>query len=324
MSNRCSFHKLNCPVNFPRLLASISHELVPPVGNKVIHDGHIKVMVVGGPNHRTDYHVEMGEELFHQITGHMDLFVVVDGLHKCIRIEEGQYFLLPAGIPHSPQRYPDSIGIVFERERLPGELDAMRWYTTQQPAGEQTAPVGPVWYEDYFHCTNLGTQVKQAIDHFIAYQQANPSQAMEELQACRYPEDSPQFALHKKGVSTAVGQAQSQGALLKQSIPSGGGHILLQGADFTLWSCQVSAEREREIFASLSRQALCDGSTRDWTQCFCWQVVGEGFLRCGRELVTVLKEEDVVVLNREQFDASEGEISFDLVGVVPYILCVLL
>ena len=110
MSNRCSFHKLNCPVNFPRLLASISHELVPPVGNKVIHDGHIKVMVVGGPNHRTDYHVEMGEELFHQITGHMDLFVVVDGLHKCIRIEEGQYFLLPAGIPHSPQRYLSASG----------------------------------------------------------------------------------------------------------------------------------------------------------------------------------------------------------------------
>jgi len=37
----------------------------PPVCNKLMYkDGQMKVMFVGGPNQRADYHIEEGEEIF--------------------------------------------------------------------------------------------------------------------------------------------------------------------------------------------------------------------------------------------------------------------
>lgn len=56
-------------INLERHINEIKHTLKPPVSNKVIIDGDIKVMIVGGPNDRTDYHIEMGDELFYQIKG---------------------------------------------------------------------------------------------------------------------------------------------------------------------------------------------------------------------------------------------------------------
>jgi 3-hydroxyanthranilate 3,4-dioxygenase len=47
----------------------IKNELVPPVSNKVIINDKIQVMIVGGPNDRKDFHIEMGEEIFYQIKG---------------------------------------------------------------------------------------------------------------------------------------------------------------------------------------------------------------------------------------------------------------
>ena len=47
----------------------IKNELVPPVSNKVIINDKIQVMIVGGPNDRRDFHIEMGEEIFYQIKG---------------------------------------------------------------------------------------------------------------------------------------------------------------------------------------------------------------------------------------------------------------
>lgn len=37
-----------------------------------------------------------------------------------------QIFLLPAGVPHSPQRFADTVGLVIERRRLETELDGLR------------------------------------------------------------------------------------------------------------------------------------------------------------------------------------------------------
>ena len=46
--------------------------LRPPVCNQVVfEDSEFIVMVVGGPNSRTDYHWDPGEELFYQIEGDM-------------------------------------------------------------------------------------------------------------------------------------------------------------------------------------------------------------------------------------------------------------
>jgi 3-hydroxyanthranilate 3,4-dioxygenase len=49
-------------VNLDRWLAENRERLVPPVGTKVIYGaGQNLVTVVGGPNARKDYHVELGE-----------------------------------------------------------------------------------------------------------------------------------------------------------------------------------------------------------------------------------------------------------------------
>ncbi|ELR15991.1 3hydroxyanthranilate 3,4-dioxygenase [Acanthamoeba castellanii str. Neff] len=58
----------------------------------------------------------------------MVLKVVEHGVHKDIPIAEGEFFLLPPRVPHSPQRFENTIGLVVERERDPeSELDCMRW-----------------------------------------------------------------------------------------------------------------------------------------------------------------------------------------------------
>lgn len=50
------------PVDFAAWVERVKPELQPPVGNKLLYgDGQHKVMVVGGPNVRKDYHIEEGE-----------------------------------------------------------------------------------------------------------------------------------------------------------------------------------------------------------------------------------------------------------------------
>ena len=59
----------------------------------------------------------------------MELPIVERGVRRVVRIREGDVFLLPSRVPHSPQR-PESgsLGLVVERRRLAGELDGLRYY----------------------------------------------------------------------------------------------------------------------------------------------------------------------------------------------------
>ena len=45
-----------------------------------------------------------------------------------IPINEGDMFLLPAKIPHSPIRSENSIGLVIERKREDHHKDGLLWY----------------------------------------------------------------------------------------------------------------------------------------------------------------------------------------------------
>ena len=58
----------------------------------------------------------------------MVLKTVQTGRIVDIPIRQGEVFLLPAELPHSPQRPAGTVGIVVERRRGPQELDGFSWY----------------------------------------------------------------------------------------------------------------------------------------------------------------------------------------------------
>ena len=115
--------------NLQRWVDEHREQLRPPVCNQqVFEDNDFIVMIVGGPNSRKDYHVDEGLELFYMLEGEMLLKVIVNGRQKDVRIGEGEMLLLPPRVPHSPQRFADTVGLVVERARLPHELDGFMWF----------------------------------------------------------------------------------------------------------------------------------------------------------------------------------------------------
>lgn len=122
---------LRKPFNLNQWIDDNRHLLKPPIGNQQIYldnEDYI-VMVVGGPNGRKDYHYEDGEELFYQLEGDITLKIInEDGKPEDISIKEGEMFLLPPRIPHSPQRPANTIGLVIERYRRNKEEDKLMWF----------------------------------------------------------------------------------------------------------------------------------------------------------------------------------------------------
>ena len=90
------------PVNFAQWIEDNRHLLKPPVGNKTMADGDdFIVMIVGGPNARTDFHVDPYEEWFYQLKGNMHVNVISGGEQQRVDIREGETWLLPGSTPHS-------------------------------------------------------------------------------------------------------------------------------------------------------------------------------------------------------------------------------
>ena len=118
--------------NFQKWIDTNRDKLKPPVGNaQVWDDGDIIVTVVGGPNQRVDYHDDPTEEFFYQLKG--DIFIrVMEEPGKPpleIPIKEGEIFLLPKHVRHSPQRHAaGTIGLVIEIPRPEGAKDGFEWY----------------------------------------------------------------------------------------------------------------------------------------------------------------------------------------------------
>ncbi len=136
---------------------------LPPVCNCLLHRDQLSVMFVGGPNTREDFHIEDGAEFFYQLKGEMRLPTIQKGgRRKEVVIPAGSVFLLPPRVPHSPQR-PDkaSLGLVVERRREGGEMDALRFYGNAATCEERL-------FERYFACTDLGKDLKPIIDQFKA------------------------------------------------------------------------------------------------------------------------------------------------------------
>jgi len=121
------------PLNFDHWVRSNTHLLKPPVGNQQIwKNSDLICTVVGGPNQRTDFHVDPYEEYFHQFKGNASLLIADRGKIERVHLREGDIFLLPAFVRHSPQR-PEagSLCTVIERSRPIGVMDAFEWYCAQ-------------------------------------------------------------------------------------------------------------------------------------------------------------------------------------------------
>lgn len=134
--------------------------LKPPVGNTMVwRDSGIMVMIVGGPNQRKDFHINPTEEFFYQLEGDIILRVRENGKLRDIPLKQGDVFLLPANVPHSPQRPAGTVGMVIERERPAGKHDHIRWYCEN---------CGEVLYDPSFQMEDLGKQIKLVIEDFKA------------------------------------------------------------------------------------------------------------------------------------------------------------
>jgi 3-hydroxyanthranilate 3,4-dioxygenase len=117
------------PFNLAQWIEDHKEQLKPPVCNQQVYEaGDFIIMIIGGPNTRKDYHDDPGEEFFYQLKGDMVLRIRENGRPKDITIKEGEVFLLPSHIHHSPQRFEGSVGLVIERRRAAGELDGFLWY----------------------------------------------------------------------------------------------------------------------------------------------------------------------------------------------------
>ncbi len=157
------------PFNIKKWIDDNRHLLKPPVGNQQVYKGNddFIVMVVGGPNNRKDYHWEEGEELFYQLEGNIVVKIIEDGKPIDIHINEGDIFLLPPRVPHSPQRPANSVGLVIERYRKAGEQDGFLWYCEN---------CNHKLYEEYFALTDIVTQLPKVMQTFYN---------SEELRTCK-------------------------------------------------------------------------------------------------------------------------------------------
>jgi 3-hydroxyanthranilate 3,4-dioxygenase len=144
--------------NLKKWVEEHRHQLKPPVGNQYLYRGKdFFVMVVGGPNARNDFHVTDSEEFFYQFKGDIVVQTREGGKVVHHKVCEGDTFFIPGRVPHSPQRPPDTIGIVVERVRPPDELEHLVFYC--QPCGELVCDIE-------FACKDIVEHFKDTMEAF--------------------------------------------------------------------------------------------------------------------------------------------------------------
>lgn len=140
---------ISAPFNLQKWIEENRDILKPPVGNRNLYReaGDFIVMIVGGPNARKDYHYNESEELFYQLEGNIQVKIQEDGESKTVDIKEGEMFLLPASVPHSPIRGENTVGLVIEKVRKGTDLkDGLLWFCDN---------CNNKLHETYFPLTNI-------------------------------------------------------------------------------------------------------------------------------------------------------------------------
>lgn len=155
------------PFNLQKWIDEHRAELKPPVGNRNLYKdaGDYIVMIVAGPNARKDYHYNETEELFYQLEGDINVRIQEDGKAVDVPIKEGEMFLLPARVPHSPMRSEGSVGLVVEVKRE-DVTDGLLWFCEN---------CNNKLYETYFTLENIEKDFLPRFKHFYG---------SEELRTC--------------------------------------------------------------------------------------------------------------------------------------------
>src|SRR5207247_1270420 len=105
--------RVQSPINVEKWIEENAEKFKPPVSNRYLYDGRdFFVMVIKGPNARNDFHLADSEEYFYQLKGDIKVRIregdrIVDHI-----VHEGETFFIPPNVPHSPQRPPDTRGLV--------------------------------------------------------------------------------------------------------------------------------------------------------------------------------------------------------------------
>ncbi len=149
------------PFNLNKWIEDNRHLLKPPVGNQIVYKeaGDFIVMIVGGPNSRKDFHYNEGEELFYQLEGDVVVKIQKEGKIVDIEIKQGDMFLLPGRTPHSPQRGPNTVGLVLEIKRKTEEKDGFMWFC--ENCHEKL-------YEEFMHVSDIVAQLPPVMNAFYA------------------------------------------------------------------------------------------------------------------------------------------------------------
>lgn len=149
------------PFNLMQWIDEHQDLLKPPVGNFQLYKeaGDFIVMVVGGPNSRKDFHFNETEELFYQLKGDIIVRIIEDGKIVPIEIKEGSMFLLPARVPHSPQRGEGTVGLVIEKVRSEEMEDAFSWYCEN---------CSHLLYEEFLPVKDIVKQLPPVMEAFYA------------------------------------------------------------------------------------------------------------------------------------------------------------
>jgi len=141
--------------------------------NKLLVQGKdFLVMILRGPNERLDFHIEPGDEFFYQVEGDMELHLKPDcERRQVIKIGEGEIFICPGGMPHSPRRNENTWGLVIERQRRAEEKEEFAWFCEKcdELVLSRTVRQG-----------NIPAQVK------AIYQQFNDQESLRTCRACGY------------------------------------------------------------------------------------------------------------------------------------------
>jgi len=116
-------------------------------------------MIIKGPNARNDFHQVDSEEFFIQLKGDVAVKTIEGGVVKTYPIREGEVFFIPPNVPHSPQRGPNTLGLVVERRRPKGEPEHLIFFCEK---------CNTLVYDKVFDCKDIVQHFAQAMEEFWA------------------------------------------------------------------------------------------------------------------------------------------------------------